>query len=350
MALFGSPLEKEIKKHAAEGEPAWKTAGQKAGIECWRVEQFKIVAWPHERLGQVHEGDSYIFLYTYETADHVKHWHVHFWLGKFTTQDEAGTAAYKTVELDDFLGGTPVQYREVQGYESDTFHALFPHGMRILKGGCASGFHHIAPVDFEHRLLHIKGKINHTVVRRVNLCASSLNEGDAFILDMGKTLYQFNGRQAGIGEKSKAAQLTRSIDDERGGIHVVVVTTLDADDDFWAALGGKGPVKSAGEGGADGDLNLDKKALFKLDDKTGTMTFSEVPCKKESLEDDEVFIFDCINTVWIWVGNKASTGERKAALHYAHHYLKSKGPDRLHTPIVRVLQGAENEEFAVNWK
>lgn len=31
-------------------------------------------------------------------------WDVHFWIGKYSTQDEYGTAAYKTVELDHFVG------------------------------------------------------------------------------------------------------------------------------------------------------------------------------------------------------------------------------------------------------
>jgi len=51
-------------------------------------------------------------LNTFKQGNSFK-WDVHFWLGEKTTQDEAGTAAYKTVELDDQLGGAAVQHREV---------------------------------------------------------------------------------------------------------------------------------------------------------------------------------------------------------------------------------------------
>ena len=69
--------------------------------------------------GQFYSGDSYIILNTYEKkGSKARMWDVHFWIGSTSTQDEYGTAAYKTVELDDFLGDAPTQYRCASGRAS----------------------------------------------------------------------------------------------------------------------------------------------------------------------------------------------------------------------------------------
>lgn len=54
---------------------------------------------------------------------------IHYWIGKDSSQDEQGSAAIYTIQLDDFLGGGPVQHREVQGYESESFKGYFKQGI-----------------------------------------------------------------------------------------------------------------------------------------------------------------------------------------------------------------------------
>lgn len=118
-AITRSDHELKIKAAAASGEKAWEGVGLKTATKVWRIEQFKVVPWPESKFGTFHKGDSYIVLHSYTNpgSNYLRH-DIHFWIGKESTQDEYGTAAYKTVELDDLLGGAPVQHREVQGSES----------------------------------------------------------------------------------------------------------------------------------------------------------------------------------------------------------------------------------------
>jgi len=112
-------LEKKVKLASAESEKAWAGVGKAPGLVIWRIEKFKVAPVDKKTYGQFYSGDSYILLNTYKKPDTDKLLHdIHFWLGKSTTQDEAGTAAYKTVELDTLLGGVPVQHREIEEHES----------------------------------------------------------------------------------------------------------------------------------------------------------------------------------------------------------------------------------------
>ncbi len=54
-------LEKRVREHAGDTEPAWESAGAKPGVEVWRIEQFQIV--PREVNGEFYDGDSYIVLH-----------------------------------------------------------------------------------------------------------------------------------------------------------------------------------------------------------------------------------------------------------------------------------------------
>lgn len=347
IANLGSDLEKKVREAAAKNEPAWTNAGKAVGLQIWRIEKFNVKSWPQSDYGSFYTGDSYILLNTYKKEEKIM-WDVHFWLGDQTTQDEAGTAAYKTVELDDFLGGAPVQHREVQGNESALFLSYFKSPIKIMEGGIESGFRHVKPEEYRPRLLHLKGK-KRVRVTEVPLKRESLNSGDVFILDGGVNIYQWNGSGAGVMEKSKGMQVSEGLEsDRKGKARVTVLSESDDEPGFWSLLGGKGPVKSAEEGGSDNEAPHGEKKLFKLSDATGTFEFTEVATganvKRTLLQSDDVFVLDNGDEVFAWVGKGASAGEKRSALNFAAQYVtKHNLPPA--TPISRVLEGGENSTF-----
>jgi gelsolin len=108
------------------------------------------------------------------------------------------------------LKGRAVQHREVQGFESHLFLSYFPNFIS-LRGGVATGFHHVTskPPPKEHRLYRVTGTTTskNLVVREVK----SLEAGDAYVLDKGSEVWQFNTAGSSGKEKFKASEFARSL-------------------------------------------------------------------------------------------------------------------------------------------
>jgi len=360
IAGLGSDLDKQCREAAAGTEKAWANAGKKPGMQIWRIEKFKVKA-SKTPPGTFYNDDSYICLNTYKVKDENGKetdklaWDIHFWLGETTSQDEAGTAAYKTVELDDFLHQAPVQHREVSGHESAQFLAYFKDcgGIQLLEGGIESGFNHVEPEKFAPRLLHLKGRKN-IRVQQVPMEVGSFNAGDVFVLDLGLNIYQWQGSKAGRNEKARAGQLCRALDDERKGKpEVHVFSEKDSDvQEFWTAFGSDSVPEVNPDDGKDAEWEkgTDVKC-FHLSDASGEMVFSEMKPEgsknqflKSQLNGDDVHIFDSGNEIFVWVGNGASTDEKRSAMKYAMDYIKKNNKDPK-LPVTKLMQSQDNNTF-----
>jgi len=333
-AGLGSDEDKALRKAAAQTEPAWAGAGAEVGVLIWRIEQFQVVAIPKESYGNFHEGDSYIVLVTTKDPDTgTFNHHIHFWLGETTTQDEMGTAAYKTVELSDLLDGGPHQTREVMYHESQQFKELFKH-IQYLKGGIETGFHHAAEGAYEPHLFQVR-KTNKDGVRvkQVTCTRECLNQGDCFILDTGKIIYVWEGTDTNPQEKIAASDASEKIESQRDGKSKV---THDIDDDFWKELGGEGEIKPASSGSDDiPEPELGEGILFKLSDASGSLQMTEIArgdLGPGMLDSEAVMMLDHGSEIFLWVGTRADALESRNAYCSAMNFLKVNGKPN-HTPI-----------------
>jgi len=362
IALLGSDLEKKVREHAGDKESAWTEAGVKPGLQIWRIEKFVVVGWPEDRYGSFYDGDSYIILHTYKNTpdSEALSFDIHFWLGENTSQDEAGTAAYKTVELDDHLGGNPVQYREVQGYESTRFLSYFPR-LICLHGGIDTGFHHVSsrPPQHQHRLYKISlsrqtGGRAHLQVREVAAEGASLVEGDVFVLDKGAEIWQFNTSSSVGQEKFKAAEFVHSLVDDREGYGEVKVFDE----------GGHGAGAFLAEFGVDSVPRQSSQTnslpeilptLYRLSDSSGSATFEPVePATFSSLSSSDAFLLDHSSSsthpaIYVWIGKSASLTEHRLAVQYAQTYAHQKQVQAEHfkasISLVKMNEGHESDNF-----
>merc|ERR1719391_1387269 len=336
----------EAVKSCMVTDDAFDSAGQQPGLEIWRIEKFKVVTWPKEEYGSFYSGDSYIVLNTWKSEGQDKlNYDVHFWLGADTSQDEAGTAAYKSVELDERFSGAAVQHREVEGAESKRFLQYFKT-FTVQKGGMESGFNKVTPEEYRPRLLHVCGTFKAISVREVPLEAGSLNSSDVFILDKGTTIFQFCGKSCSPFERQRANAISENMEASRAGkAKTEVVEEDDAPEEFWDTLGGKTSIAKEGNATKDVRLQTETRSMSRISDESGVIKFDKLDAFDQStLDTKDVFVVDAGWEVFVWIGKDASKQERAKAMSVAEKYLKQNGrPSTL--PISTVREGHEPALF-----
>ncbi|GMR48458.1 hypothetical protein PMAYCL1PPCAC_18653, partial [Pristionchus mayeri] len=335
-------------------DPMLVNVGMEEGLCVWRIKKFKLEKIAPSHHGIFYDGDAYIVLNTKEGCDS---WDVHFWLGQNASIDEMGTAAIKAVEIDQSLGGFPVQYREVQGHESPLFLSYFKKNFRYLTGGHDSGFKAVEHIfkDFQPKLYRCKGKRN---VRstEVRISLLSLNLGDVFILDAGREIYVWMPPQSGRLERIKGMERAKNIAEmERQNQSKVVLLDEDWNKsyDFWKHFGGKEVIPKIAKGADDDEeyweRNKERKSLWRVNDASGEAQVTKIAqgdeVKQSLLDSSDAFILDAVNGgVYVWVGKGCTVEERSRAFHWGQTYLYVSNLPSW-TTVTRVLESIEPQMF-----
>ncbi|KAF1994733.1 gelsolin [Amniculicola lignicola CBS 123094] len=367
--LINSSVDHNVKYQSATTEPAWNNGfiGSDSGLYVWRIEDFEVIPWPKDKYGQFHEGDSYIILVSEKIkkrgggdGEEVLVHDIYFWLGSHTTQDEAGTAAYKTVELDEFLHGAATQHRELQSSPSASFSRLFPR-LKILRGGVRSGFTHVETNEEAPHIDTLLRIFKHPspsagrdaiLVHEVEPTWKSLDEGDVFVLDRGDKIWVWQGKKCSPMEKAKAAQV---VNDLTLAKHVDVEVLSQAETKSKVIidyLGGEGinPLETtftAERPIAFADSTNREKKLFRLSDANGQLSFGLVKegnIGENDFDGNDVFLLDSGNGIWVWEGKGASKAEKAMWIKVSQQYV-AQHEDAASLSVAKVREGNEGRSF-----
>ncbi|CAI9533404.1 unnamed protein product [Staurois parvus] len=308
--------------------------------EVWRIENLELVPVEKQWLGHFYGGDCYLILYKY-LVNIKYHYILYMWQGAPRSQDEIAASAYQAVALDQQYGGEPVQVRVSMGKEPPHLMAIFKGKMVVYEGGTFSrADSNETPAEI--RLFHVHGTNEYnTKAFEVPVRASSLNSNDVFVLRTKGACYIWCGKGCSGDERAMAKNVADLI--SRG--EKVVVAEGQEPSEFWLALGGKSQYAN-NKRLQEETLDIQPR-LFECSNKTGNFIADEIAhFSQDDLFEDDVFLLDAWDQVFLWIGKAANDAEKAQAAVTAQDYLRTHPGGRdLSTPIVIVKQGFEPPTF-----
>lgn len=87
---------------------------------------------------------------------------------------------------------------------------------------------------------------------------------------------------------------------------------------------------------------------LKISDSTGeikTKLISAGKISRDMFKTDDVFIFNSGIEIFVWVGAKATSEEKKSGMQFAMQYIAANNLPPT-TSVIRILEGGENRAFS----
>ncbi|CAH1186187.1 unnamed protein product [Phyllotreta striolata] len=336
----------------------------------WKIENMTVTAIPKDQYGTFYTTDAYVIFaasvsgqpcstdsVSKETKNTIEY-HVHFWLGSEVNPDKSGVAAYKTMELDNFLNGHTTQHRETEGFESARFLSYFKNGIKILKPELINNCQTV-------KLYRVRGKQTPIVKEMPKITWEYFNSSDVFLVRTMKTIFVWSGRASDAVEKLHAATIAKEMKDKQKVPNLTFVDdgyekTLsdDSKKEFnnYLPLEKRNILPDEQENGLNGHRQKSSTKLYRCSEKNGKYRVTELktgPFSQQDLNQEDVYIVDqeC-EGIWVWVGRKVNEKERCEALRNARGFVKKKKYPS-YTKVTRAVDGHEPQEFRMlfaDWK
>ncbi|CAL9234875.1 unnamed protein product [Arabidopsis halleri] len=330
-------------------DSAFHGVGTKSGLEIWCIYNNQLISIPKSSFGKFHSGNAYLVLRTFLRKIESPQYDIHYWLGHDANEVDLVLASDKALELDAALGCCTVQYREVQGQETEKFLSYFKpciipvEGKFSPKTGLVGETYHVT-------LLRCKG--DHVVrVKEVPFLRSSLNHDDVFILDTASKVFLFAGCNSSTQEKAKALEVVEYIKDNKHDGRCEVATIEDGkfsgDSDageFWSFFGGYAPIPKLPSSTNQEQTQTTYAELFWIDTKGNLHPTGTSSLEKDMLEKNKCYMLDCYSEVFVWMGRNTSLTERKTSISSSEEFLRKEGRSTT-TSLVLLTEGLENARF-----
>jgi len=194
-------------------------------------------------------------------------------------------------------------------------------------------------------LYHIRGTNDlNTRAVQVPENAASLNSNDVFVLLTADTMHVWNGKGANDDERKCGQNIAKLLQGKR---KLNSVDEQKEPSQFWDALGGKTEYASEGylyEGARE-------PRLFQCSNASGSFTVEEIfNFTQEDLDQNDIFLLDTFNEVYVWVGDKSNDTEKKMSFQTAIEYVEKSDDGRSKdTPIIKVVAGHEPKLFTCHF-